>query len=185
MIRTTLPIQEELDLMFPKEKVIISSSIPVLLDLEGKEVRIQAPVFSPESIRAGDCSRYARYVAKILFGKNFAICDGWDRRYLDRIVCEIREEGIMGLAEREALTPGQIIGISYPQSRHKDTLDLTRNKAKYTHNALYLGRRPNLNNNDLADLLLFAEQFITETRVVTARQIYEKGLIPLEVLDTN
>src|SRR3989338_7771836 len=100
MIRTTLPTQEELDLMFPKETVKIANSIPVLLDIKGKEVRMQVPIFSPDSVRKGDCSRYARYVAKILFGKNFAICDGWDRRYLDRIICEIGEEGIMGLAER-------------------------------------------------------------------------------------
>ena len=87
-----------------------------------------------------ECSRYARLFAKEHFGIRYASAHAWDRKYVDRIVCEVdSNKKLIDYIKSGLVSPGMMIGVYNPDSKWNDELDSRGNKIVSSHVLLYLG----------------------------------------------
>lgn len=140
---------------------------------------VDVPTFNPIKLGAGNCSGYARRVAEEMFGKKYSFANAWDRRYKDRVVCEVEDnDDLRGLADGGVLKPGMLVGVFYPRSHYNDVKDMKGHPVKYTHMVVYIGEDPNGEP-------LFVEQFGVGTRERTLSQFDDHDLEAREIIGCN
>jgi hypothetical protein len=156
------------------EKIIIQENA------EAKDLQI--PIYSLESVNAGNCSKYVRLCADETFDKTFSRNSAWNRRYHDKVIVpfgEIRTfEDLECLANEGKLKPGMIIGVYNPSSTHNGELDERGSILKYTHNLLYLGKT-------FDEKMLFCHQYGKTSEVSDIAGLKARNLRPREVIDTK
>ncbi len=145
---------------------------------EGEVVIREVPVYGTALMQQGQCARYVRLVADEMFGKIYSIEPAWNRRYCDKLVAEIGESSLRDLSEQGVLKPGMVIGILNPGSPSEFVLDKEGKRARYTHNALYIG------NNGSGEPI-FAEQFYLGVKVRTEKCMRADSLEPKEIIDAK
>ena len=129
-------------------------------------------------IKNEHCSEYATLSAKKLFNKDYNFDNSWNLRYSNKIISKIKDkEELISLAEDTILKPGMIVGFENPDSRYKNYRDRKGKKAEYTHTSLYLGT----NGKDLQ----FAHQFGKKIEKISLTELFDKNLIPKEILDSQ
>ena len=153
----------------------------ISIDLSnGKELTsVKVPVYSPEIVPKGYCSRYVRLADKDLFNVSVPACDAWNMRY-DMLLAEEFsddwEKDIAVTVERNEIKPGMLTGIFYPKSRHLEKKDEKGSKVKYTHIALFIG----IDKNGAS---VFAEKFGKRTQLTLPKDFASRGMRIIEILN--
>lgn len=143
--------------------------------------QLKAPVYSSEQVPAFNCSRYARLASKELFGKEYQRADAWNLRYHDKVVQSLGTNTLDNLYDSGTLKPGMIVGVFNPKSKYNDKLDESGKKVKYTHVILFVGEEKVNGKRELK----FAHQFGKNFYLESAQAITNRGLSPIEVLDSK
>jgi len=147
--------------------------------VEGEFFRdLFVPAYSLAELPKLNCSAYVRKAAKELFNKTYSTCHAWDRRYFDKLMCDVGGRDLESLVEEEILKPGMVIGTFIVGSGYRDREDCRGDGVKYTHNMLYLGR-------DIRKKPIFAQQVGSITSIVTEKEVEDELSIPMEVIDSR
>lgn len=155
--------------------------LPVKTVYDGKTRALNVPVYSEISqSKIPQCARYARSIAKDLFGKKYRPEDAWDLQYANRVVASVGEEdSLEKLADKGTLKPGMMVGVFNPDSKYNSRKDRNGRPVRYTHVITYLGDDPQTSEP------LFADQFGKQTRVQTEEELRDGGLIPRQIIDSG
>ena len=144
----------------------------------GKINQIEVPYYPLTLVGLFECAKYVRLAAKQIFGKHFARCNAWDRRYEDAVVAEINGTALGDLQRQRILQQGMVVGFYNPESHYKNHRDIKGKPIRYSHNALFVGLSSR-------GRLLFAHQYGAETRLQDVNSILRQGLEPIEILDAR
>jgi hypothetical protein len=163
------------------EHLHVQRVIPVATTYQGHSQALKIPVYTEISAsKTPQCAKYARHVAKDVFGKTYQPDDAWDLQYKNKVVAQVsRRTTLEKLADRGILRPGMMVGIYNPRSDFNSGRDEKGKPREYTHVIVYLGDDPKTSEP------LFADQFGQDTRVKTEKQLKRTGLVPREILNSK
>ena len=152
-----------------------SQGLPLVSDVaasfDTRRLFDRVPHYSLREVPPFHCARYARYIARDLFGKNYAPADAWNLRYHNGLTLDVTDD-IESLVHSGQLKPGMIVGIYNPRSCNNQRKDEIRQPIRYSHVAVFLGAS------------LFAHQFSFWARLDTSKQIQMMDFRFREVIDS-
>lgn len=157
-----------------KTDLLDAPPIPIFLEVNGEKRNMEIPKYNFLKMPPGNCARYARNVARDVFGLRYDSANAWDLRYKNKIVTSANNEQLGDLVERGDLKPGMLVGVYNPKSAHITDLDATGNRVAYTHMVVYLGKSDGK--------LRFAHQFKTKVEIFGQDDLSKRGLEAREVI---
>ncbi|MEK6892714.1 MAG: hypothetical protein AABX07_00770 [Nanoarchaeota archaeon] len=157
-----------------KTDLLDARPIPIFLEVNGEKKTMKIPRYNLFKIPPGNCARYAKNVARDVFGLRYDSANAWDLRYKNKIVTSANNEQLDDLVKRGDLKPGMLVGVYNPKSAHINDLDATGNKVAYTHMIVYLGKSDGK--------LRFAHQFKTKFEIFGQDDLSKRGLEAREVI---